>query len=201
MGIVASAGTTIKRKLITEDVHRGVCDMIVDLGVQKSQFYDPKHQVYIRFALPDETISIDGEEKPMVCGKFYTLSLHEKANLRKDTENWRGKRFTEAELKGFDLKQLLGAPCMIQIVHNDEGTRDNISGISKLPKGMAIPTLGEMNIDGLLYEGGVNGDHYDRLPQWLQKKVGEQMIEGEATDSSRQLEGFDKDIDPDKIPF
>ena len=35
--------------------------------------------------------------------KDYKNSLHEKAGLRKDLEAWRGRRFTDAELAGFDL--------------------------------------------------------------------------------------------------
>ena len=38
--------------------------------------------------------------------RVYTLCLHERAALRKDLESWRGRKFTEQELDGFDLEKL-----------------------------------------------------------------------------------------------
>jgi hypothetical protein len=32
---------------------------------------------------------------------------------------WRGREFTPEELKGFHLKNILGAWCMISVVHNE----------------------------------------------------------------------------------
>jgi hypothetical protein len=69
----------------------------------------------------------------------YTLSLNEKATLRKHLEAWRGKLFTPAELEGFDLENLLGANCQLQVIHNlsDQGrTFANIQAIVPLGKGM-----------------------------------------------------------------
>jgi hypothetical protein len=74
-----------------------------------------------------------------MVSKFYTLSLGDKANLRKDLENWRGKAFSAEELDGFDVQALIGANCMLNIVEYDK--RDNTKGqaigsISKLMKGL-----------------------------------------------------------------
>src|SRR5208337_1405024 len=70
--------------------------------------------------------------------KRYTLSLHEKAALRKDLESWRGRTFTEEELKGFDVENVLDVPCLLNVIHNGtSGTvYANVSGIMKLPKSM-----------------------------------------------------------------
>jgi hypothetical protein len=68
--------------------------------------------------------------------KFYTLSLNEKANLRKDLESWRGKAFSDAEIEnGFDIEKLIGANCYLNIAQNDKG-KSVISAINPLPKGM-----------------------------------------------------------------
>jgi len=69
----------------------------------------------------------------------YTVSLHEKARLRKDLETWRGRKFTKDELDQFDLEKLLGANCQLQIVHQvaDDGrTFGNVQAIVPLGKGM-----------------------------------------------------------------
>jgi len=61
--------------------------------------------------------------------------LSEKANLRKDLENWRGKGFTEAELAGFDVESIRGANCLLTITETESGKR-KVSGVTALPKGM-----------------------------------------------------------------
>ena len=75
------------------------------------------------------------EGKPLIQSKEYTLSLGEKANLRRDLEAWRGKAFSEDELKGFDIKTVLGQFCMINISHRDKGdvTYADLKGVSAVP--------------------------------------------------------------------
>jgi hypothetical protein len=55
--------------------------------------------------------------KPMVVSIEQTRSLGEKASLRKLLEQWRGQTFTAAELKAFSLKNLLGKPAMLTLIH------------------------------------------------------------------------------------
>lgn len=75
------------------------------------------------------------EGKPLIQSKEYTLSLGEKANLRRDLEAWRGKAFSEDELKGFDIKTVLGQFCMINISHREKGdvTYADLKGVSAVP--------------------------------------------------------------------
>jgi len=75
--------------------------------------------------------------KPFEVSQIYTLSLHEKANLCKHLEAWRGKRFTDDEKRGFDLEKLIGAGCQVQLIHRvtDTGTYSNVSAIVPLAKG------------------------------------------------------------------
>lgn len=119
-----------------EGLHQAVCVDVVDLGLQKGQFGE-KHKVEIRWQVDQE----NEQGRRFQLRKWYTLSLHEKSNLRKDLECWRGRKFTEAELAGFDLENLIKANCQLQVIHNisDEGkTYDNVQAIvphnAKLPK-------------------------------------------------------------------
>src|SRR5690349_18426253 len=108
--------------------HFAVCDQVVDLGKQRivSQMYGEsiKHQVYIRWQIPAERVEweVDGAKKegPAVIGKTYTVSLGDKANLRKDLQAWRGKPFTPDELRGFDIAKLLGVPATITVTHTEK---------------------------------------------------------------------------------
>lgn len=128
-----------ERVLISEGVHLAVCIGVFDLGTQYSRIFDKEaHKILIMWEVPDERIVVDEKSLPLAISKRYTLSLHEKAQLRKDLESWRGKAFPPETLKeGFDLKKILGKTCQIQIIHNesDGKTYANIAGIMALPKG------------------------------------------------------------------
>jgi hypothetical protein len=64
--------------------------------------------------------------------------LHEKARLRKDLESWRGRAFTDAELKNFDLEVLIGANCLLNVVQSSKNgsTYANVSAVMPIKKGM-----------------------------------------------------------------
>jgi hypothetical protein len=103
-----------------EGLHAAVCVDVVDLGIVQGA-YGAKHKVRVVWQLDvvDET-----HGRRFDVARAYTLSLHERAALRKDLESWRGKRFTEQELDCFDLEKLLGAPAQVAITHSvaDDGT-------------------------------------------------------------------------------
>jgi hypothetical protein len=95
---------------------------IIDLGTQKSEYMGQVkmlRKVKFFWELHGDELKIDG--KPLIQTRNYTLSLGEKASLRKDLESWRGKSFTDDELRGFDLKNLLDKWCMVTIQHRTAG--------------------------------------------------------------------------------
>jgi hypothetical protein len=117
------------------------CYRIVDIGTQHDVYQGEekiRNQIIVMWELPGETIEIDGQLKPRSTSKFYTNSLHEKANLRRDLEAWRGQAFTEEERKGFDLENILGKPCMITVIQDERG-KSKVTSVSGLPKGMECP--------------------------------------------------------------
>lgn len=122
--------------------HVARCVKIIDIGTQKGEYQGKvniRRQCIIGWELPLELMT-EGEYagKPFVVSRFYTASLGEKANLRKDLENWRGRAFTEQELMGFDSKNILGKPCLISIIHNDKG-KARVAGVMAMTKGTAVP--------------------------------------------------------------
>lgn len=115
-------------------VCQAVCCDVVDLGIIETAF-GPKHKVDIRWQTAD---LMPNNDQPFLVNKRYTLSLHEKANMRHDLEAWRGRAFTEDELSGFDLEKLIGANCQLNIVHkpgSKGGTFANIASIMPLGRG------------------------------------------------------------------
>jgi len=151
--------------------------MVVDLGMQKTEWKGVeslKHQVYIRWETPQERIEYekDGEpvEGPLCIGKTYTVSLGDKANLRKDLEGWRGRAFTADELNGFDLFNVLGVACQVTVTHRQAQngkTYANVTGVTGIPKGMEHPKAE----NPLIKYTSDEADQFDALPKWLQEKV------------------------------
>lgn len=125
-----------------EGTHMARCYKLIDLGTQLREFQGESkksRQVIIGWELPGELMtSGEYEGQPFTTSKFYTLSLHEKATLRAHLKSWRGRDFTPEELAGFDVKNLLGKPCMASIVTSDKG-RSQVGGVMALPKGMVVP--------------------------------------------------------------
>lgn len=117
-----------------QGLHRAVCVDWVDLGVVKSQFGAEK-KVRLVWEI-DEMIEETG--KRFIVQQMYTPSLNKKAKLRHHLEAWRGREFSEEERKGFDLDNVLGKSCQLQVVHNvkDDSTYANVASVVTLAKGM-----------------------------------------------------------------
>lgn len=187
--------------------HVARCYRIVDLGTQDNPFppHKPHRQVYLTWELCNEPME-DG--RPFSIGGFYTNSLHEKAKLLHHLEAWRGRPFSEQELQGFELENVLGAPCMLNVIHErkDNDIRAKISGVMAMPKGQKAPAL--IN-DAFLYSLATN-EHWDDLPEWLQERVNKSHelagVPATAPDQHPNAPGYgipESDLDDidDSIPF
>ena len=115
-----------------------MCCDIVDMGLVETNYsgkVKKQHKVRVIWQV-DEKRASDGAR--FQVSKRYTLSLHEKAALRKDLESWRGVPFNEEQLSGWDIEAVLNAPCMVSIVQNaaNGNIYANVTAIMRLPKGM-----------------------------------------------------------------
>lgn len=126
-------------------MHLARCYRIVDLGTQKTEYMGNikhLHKVMFQFEVHSEDAEgnplLTSKGDPMTVSKNYTVSLAEKSNLRKDLQSWRGKDFTGDELKGFELKNVLGQWAMLSVVeaHRDGNTYTNIANINPVPASM-----------------------------------------------------------------
>jgi hypothetical protein len=145
MGFVASDSGGGNYKRVPAGAHVGRCFSLIDLGTQLSSGqYGEKlqHKIQIKWELFGEDeqgaplVSDDGY--PMTISKSYTLSLSDKASLRKDLASWRGRDFTEEEAKAFDVTKLLGAYCMVNVTtsENNGKTYTNVAGLTPLPSAL-----------------------------------------------------------------
>ena len=142
MPIYASAGSGTKFAPAPAGTHAAVCCDVRDLGVLETTWKGKakkQHKVLLSWQIDEPR----DDGKPFVVSKRYTLSLGDKANLRKDLEGWRGRAFTDAELHQFDVEAVVGKGCLISVVHAQSGTDTyaNVSAVMALPKGMTAPTV------------------------------------------------------------
>jgi len=155
------------------------CYSMVEIGTVETEFNGEKKtakQVNITWELPEE-LAVFKEEKglePFVVSKTYTLSMHEKATLRKDLESWRGKSYTNDEVKRFDITKLLGQPCLLNIVHETSKTDPSkvyvkVASVNKLMKGQEV--AGQINPTRLLSFDKFDWKVFDNLSDWLKDKI------------------------------
>lgn len=78
------------------------------------------HKLVFMFELEARKTKGEWAGKPFLLSKFYTASLGEKSNLRKDLESWRSQPFTQKELEGFDVEVCKGHQCTLNIILDPE---------------------------------------------------------------------------------
>jgi hypothetical protein len=178
MKIIASntGGTTYEP--VPAGTYIARCFSMVHIGTVMETFQGEsklQNKVRLTWELPLELKVFNEErgEQPYTLGKEFTLSLNEKATLRKFLESWRGKAFTEDEAKSFDISVLLGKPCMLNVIHKvsqkNGKTYAEIASVSPMMKGMNCPDqISDTFIFGYdPYEQW----RFDSLPDYLKDKV------------------------------
>jgi hypothetical protein len=168
-------------------------------------------KVMLQFEVHSEDIAgnplVTDKGEPMSISKNFTASLGENAILRQELENWRSRAFTPEELKGFQLKNVLGAWAMLSVVKeqgNDGNEYTNISSINPvssqikkagLPEGHNELKIFDLeNPDMELFEtfGNKIKEKIQATPEWNKKIV-------PAPKPAQPSSGFD-DMDSD-VPF
>lgn len=135
------------------------CDVVdcglLDLGFGEKQYCE------IRWQLEEA----DDTGRRFVVRRRYTVSLNEKAALRRDLETWRGRKFTKDELRGFDVEQVLGKPCQVQIAHklSEQGrTFANVTAVIPLGKNQVNPGVTDYTREA----ERPRVDAHDEEPRW-----------------------------------
>lgn len=169
--IVKDSGNVSIEKL-ENGVYTAVSNMIIDLGLQTSEKFDKtQRKIMIIWTILGEEVEINGEKLPRTMSKEYSFSLGEKSNLRKDLQAWRGKTFTEEELGGFNILNVLNKACQLQIILEDKNGKkyNNIASIMALQKGTTIQPLDSTSyFDIESVETWIN---WKDIPNWIQEKI------------------------------
>ncbi len=121
---------------------RAVCVDVTPLKKVNGPFGE---QEKFRFAFEIDDVREDGSPW-CVWSSGFTLSLNEKANLRKFLKSWLGRDLTQEELKnGFDVESMLHRPAFLVVVHEhkDGQTYSNIASCTPHRTGDALAPSGQ----------------------------------------------------------
>ena len=151
-------------------VYMAVCVGVVDLGEQYSEMFKTySNRVKFVWALPSETIEIDGKQEERQLSKEFAVSTSKKAGLRAFLESWNGKTYTDDDFSELDLFDQLGKACQLQVVLNETKEYSNVANLMPLPKGMPAPVSQTAFFTWDM-------DHFDedafkKLPAWTQEQI------------------------------
>lgn len=177
MALTAKREKGKKSTPIEPGTYQAVCYGLYDIGKQYSKKYEKfNRQVVIIWEIPELLIEFekDGVKKtaPRAISMTYNNVLGDKATLRKHLESWRGRPFTDEELDGFDLVNILGKNCLLQIMNKksevDGNIYSNIANILPLMKGMQAkePVAGIQH-----YSMEENMEMPEYTPAWIKEKI------------------------------
>lgn len=153
-------------KQVEPGSYSAVLTKMIDLGTQEIVWQGASkfaHKVKMVWELSE--LMPDG--RPFITSRDFTVSLHEKSALRGFLNGWRGRDFTEEELKGFDPKVLIGKGCLLSMVQN--GDFVNVQSASKLPKGMEAPVPAGGTVFFSLSE--FDQEAFDKLSDKIKEKI------------------------------
>ena len=177
MALIVPQSEGGERILAPEGNHLAICTKMIHIGTQQEEYQGKTKQqdkIFLYFELCHEKAIFkeeNGEENFMVS-KEYTFVFADKSNLLRDINNWRGKPLNEDEIKAFDIHVLLSKPCMVQIAHKVSGAGNpytQITNISALPKGMAVPD----RVNDIFHFSVNDWDamKFETIPNFIQEKI------------------------------
>lgn len=172
MSMVASDNLGIEIPKLEGGVYTSISSAMVDLGLQKSEkFKTTQRKFMLIWTIQGEEVEINGEKQARQISKEYSFSLNEKSTLRKDLQSWRGKVFTDEELRGFNLLNVLNVACQLQIILEEKNGKqyNNIAGIMSLPKGTKISPLDDVYYFDI--ENIETWSNWGRITKWIQERI------------------------------
>ncbi len=141
----------------------GKCVDVIDLGEKVEDYVGKPKKLSQKCALIFRTGELNQETRELIdIAGEYTVSMGEKANLRKILASWRGKEYTEEECEaGVPLHKLVGNFALLTIdqkMSSNNRKYARILSVTGIPKQMRgnLPTF----------------DEYTRADYWKEKIAG-----------------------------
>ena len=201
--IVTGSAPVKEFKIAPTGSHLARLYRIIDLGTQKSEYMGKVNmlrKVKFFWELHGDDLKTD-DGKPLIQTRNYTLSLGEKASLRKDLESWRGKSFTDDELRGFDLTNLLDKWCMITVQHRESNGKTYADAVAVTPVPAVVAKTGlpdgvnpTLLFDMQKFDQAV----FDGLSDGLKNQI---MQSAEFQNKNRKVHNAIEDDEDLSVPF
>lgn len=187
------------------------CYRVIDLGTQTTSWEGQtkkQHKVMVSWELLGDERMADG--RPFAVSKRYTVSTHEKSNMRKDMEAWRGKPFSPAEEAQFNIGNVIGAYCLLNVTHKDApdgNTYANVASLMPVPKGLPKPVA--VNPNQVFDIDDPDMAMYETFSDKLKSTIASADEWGRKT-TTKNVDNFDNDIpwrddvqtaDDEPVPF
>jgi hypothetical protein len=199
-----------QRELIPAGNYVAICYKMLQIGTVDNVYKgvtSKKPMIRIGWELSDELkVWKEGDPaKPAVIEKEYNLFMTDKSTLRKDLQSWRGQAWTDKEASDFDITKLVGAPCLINIIHqtNEAGTKtyEKIAGITPLPK--STPKPKQYNADQVLAYDNFDFSVFDALPDFIKDKIKSSIEYQQLTNphDSTPIPAQHDNAEDDDLPF
>ena len=185
----AAGGTGEAYPIPDAEPHPGVLVAILDLGNHEEQYGDQEAKKARKVFLVWELTAtpMPGGKQNFFVGRDFTLSLNEKANLRKFIRGWRGEDIPDGT--DFDIGSLLGTPdgqgkppgkkCIVNITHKKSAdgkkTYSLVDSVSKI--GRTTAPVPDPTVEPFLWEidGGSELPEHEWLPHLYGKPVQEKI--------------------------
>jgi hypothetical protein len=175
-------------------VHKAICINVFDIGWQPGfQGGSPHHQVVLLWEIEPTQTWEPNVGKHFTVTKFYTLSIKKKSNLGQDLESWRSVPFTPEQLEGFDLDNIIGKPCQVNLVAN--GDKAKVATV--LPAAKVRGTDGKMHTA----QYWTPENQRDFTPKFIEKKRDESVPEPQKGPRTQVQAVTAADGFEDQIPF
>ena len=191
---------TQDRVLPEPGIHVARCVAVIDQGSQQTA-WGSKPTILIGWELPNEpTYEWEGEERTAMIWNSYTASMSAKANLRKMLEGWRGKPYSREELEQFHLKGIVGKPCMVSLIHSEDGQYANISSVSAIRQDTQCPP---QQTPSIIFDlDDPDWDLFRTFSEKMQKKITNTPEYQEVRSGPTEDHGQDdQHREEDEIPF
>lgn len=158
---IVAKGSDAKYKSHPEGQYVGVCVDAIDLGENVETFAGQPSKLAHKCALVFRTGERNEQTGEYIdIGREFTVSMSEKANLRKFLEQWRGKPYTAEQVEaGVPLHKLVNQPGLLQVAHKTSANQRTYALIQSC---VGVP---------MQMAGGIGTyPDYQRADYWEEKK-------------------------------
>lgn len=181
----------------------GQCVDTINLGEKVQDFPGSTPYLALACALVFRTGEKNEETGDYIdIAKEYTVSMGERANLRKDLEQWRGRPYTKEQIEeGVPLDKLTGNFALLTVSHRTSGkgrTYANITAIVGVPKQMVAACVKYTDYARAEFWETKKNEYAEAAARF--KAENEQQSKGRGGDDYEDFPGALEDEDDD-LPF